>query len=271
MMDKIKYTQEVIKVASEFRVLNSHTTLDAPDTVYYIRQRFKELRAEGIECEVRYPTYKGERTSFWKICLEKRLLPTRQLRFCCKVLKETGTPNQVALLGVREAESNGRKGRGDFGLLATRKEDAIYKSAQHTKAMIAFDQDGTHTFECEIIKNAKANNNVVSLPIYKLTNTDIWDYVNENNLTVNPLYNKGYLRVGCVGCPMAGKHRNKELADFPQYRENLLKLCDRIVEANKQRGGFRKFETGKDFFDWWLEIDPNQITFDDILGGTENE
>lgn len=297
--DKIRYSKEVIKVASElsqtyyhkpvvvcysggkdsdvlldivkntlkpseYKVLNSHTTLDAPETVYYIRRKFEELRAEGIECEVSYPYYKGERTSFWKLCREKQMLPTRMVRYCCSVLKETSTPNQIALLGVREAESVNRRGRDDFGVRARRRSESVYKSAQHTKAMIAFDKDGTHSFECEIIKNAKKNNDIVSLPVYKFSNREVWEYIEIHNLDVNPLYKKGYDRVGCIGCPLA-RNRKKEFADYPKYRENFIKCADRLVEDRKKANKFNSFEDGLAMFLWWIEENPNQMTIDDFL------
>ena len=163
----------------EFVVINAHTTLDAPETVYHIRNKFKELKERGFNCEIKYPYYKGERTSFWKIALQHDILPTRWIRYCCKTLKEVSTPEQIAVLGVRSSESKGREGRGDFGILGKKKEDAIYKSAQHTNAMIDFDQDPNNesSFECEIIKSAKANKNLNCLPIYQFNEYDIWAYI----------------------------------------------------------------------------------------------
>lgn len=248
---------------NDFRVLNSHTTLDAPETVYYIREKFAQLRAAGIDCEISYPMYKGKRTSFWRICQHKKMLPTRITRFCCAILKEVSTPKQIAVVGVRESESKNREGRGEFGLRADRN---TVKSAQHVNAMIEFDQDQNNhsSFECEIIKGAKKNKAMVSNPIYKFTERDIWDYIHENKMKVNPLYAKGYKRVGCVGCPMAGKNRKKEFAEYPAYKTNFIKLCDYILNHDsniniKDKYGFRN---GEDFFRWWLEEDHKQIRMD---------
>ena len=52
---------------NEFEVLNSHTTVDAPDTVYHIRNVFKKLEAEGIKTTVHYPTENAKRTSMWRL------------------------------------------------------------------------------------------------------------------------------------------------------------------------------------------------------------
>lgn len=253
---------------SDFIVLNSHTTLDAPDTVYYIRRKFEALRAEGIEATVKYPMYKGQKDSFWKLCERKKMLPTRITRFCCAQLKEVSTPHQIACVGVRASESKNREGRGEFGLLADRN---TAKSAQHVKAMIAFDkaEDNESTFECEIIKGAKKNKSMVCNPVYLWTEADVWDYIKAQGLEVNPLYSKGYKRVGCVGCPMASRGRYKEFADFPKYKLNLIRLCDRIL-AN---GGApsKNFANGEDFFRWWLEEDWKQLRFEDLAGVERRE
>lgn len=242
-----------------FRVLHSHTTLDAPDTVYYIREKFKQLSAVGINCEISYPMYKGKRTSFWRICQQKKMLPTRIMRFCCRILKEVNTPKQIAVVGVRESESKNREGRGEFGLRADR---STVKSAQHVNAMIEFDQDenNTSSFECKIIKGAKKNKAVVCNPIYKLTDSDIWLYIKNEKIKINPLYSKGYKRVGCVGCPMAGKHRKKEFVDNPAYKINFIRLCDYILSHDNKIE--YDFLNGEDYFRWWLEEDYKQIRMD---------
>lgn len=95
----------------EFEILNSHTTVDAPETVYYIRQRFKEWSEQGIKCEVRLPRDKdGHCISMWKMIENEGCPPTRLLRYCCRQLKEAGTPNRICAVGVRASESSNRGG-----------------------------------------------------------------------------------------------------------------------------------------------------------------
>lgn len=57
---------------SQFEVLNSHTTVDAPETVYHIRAVFKDLEDQGIKTTVKMPMFKGERTSMWKLIEQKK-------------------------------------------------------------------------------------------------------------------------------------------------------------------------------------------------------
>ena len=67
-----------------YEVQHSHTTADAPETVRYVRQQMHELELAGVKCYVNMPTYKGERTSMWKLIGDNGL-PTRLRRFCCAV------------------------------------------------------------------------------------------------------------------------------------------------------------------------------------------
>lgn len=101
----------------DFEVLNSHTTVDAPETVYHIRDTIKRLKDKGIKAEIDYHIKEdGTPQTMWKMIVEKQTPPTRLMRYCCAELKETSTPNRLALLGVREAESIKRRNRDIFGV-----------------------------------------------------------------------------------------------------------------------------------------------------------
>ena len=119
---------------SDFEVLNSHTTVDAPETVYYIRDKFKELNEMGIKTTIHYPHYEdGSFKSMWNLIEKKQMPPTRLLRYCCQELKETSTPNRFIATGVREAESAGRKGRDVFATRGRTKSEAYYYYYSHVK------------------------------------------------------------------------------------------------------------------------------------------
>lgn len=46
-----------------FEVNHSHTTVDAPQTVYHVRNKFKELEERGVNCRIHMPVYKGKRVT----------------------------------------------------------------------------------------------------------------------------------------------------------------------------------------------------------------
>lgn len=93
-----------------FEVHNSHTTADAPQTVYHIREVFRGLELGGIKCKIDYHIQEdGSRITLWNLIPKKLIPPTRIARYCCSNLKETGCANRMIATGVRWAESKKEK------------------------------------------------------------------------------------------------------------------------------------------------------------------
>ena len=91
---------------TDFEVVNSHTSVDAPETVYHIREVFAECEEKGIKATVHIPRDKdGKQITMWNLIPKKKMPPTRIVRYCCQELKETSTPNRMTCVGVRKDES----------------------------------------------------------------------------------------------------------------------------------------------------------------------
>lgn len=225
-----------------FEVHNSHTTADAPQTVRHIREVFHKLENEGIKCEIEYPTYKGKPTSMWKLIPEKKIPPTRRVRYCCQILKETGCNNRYIATGVRWAESTKRKERTQFEKIGKTKKDKVNFSDE---VMLMNDNDEKR----RMTELCMQKNKMVVNPIIDWRDSDIWEYIRSEKLRVCELYNIGYNRVGCIGCPIAGKNRWKEFADFPEYKKLYIHAFDRMVKINHKHS----WQTGEQVFRWWME------------------
>lgn len=119
---------------SDFEVMNSHTTVDAPETVYYIRKRFKELEKMGVKTVIQYPRDKnGKFLSMWRMIDEIGMPPTRLQRYCCRELKEVSTPHRFIAVGVRKDESSIRKNREVFAVQGKTKQDALFQTFDKVK------------------------------------------------------------------------------------------------------------------------------------------
>ena len=106
-----------------FEVHNSHTTADAPQTVYHIREVFRELELQDIKCTIDYHVNPdGSRTTMWNLIPQNLMPPTRLMRYCCSELKETGCANRMIATGVRWDESTNRKSRESFEVLEKNKK-----------------------------------------------------------------------------------------------------------------------------------------------------
>lgn len=65
--DSSVLTHIAMKAGCPFDVVHNHTTVDAPETVYFIREKFKKLRAAGIKAEVIMP-----RETMWQLIIRKK-------------------------------------------------------------------------------------------------------------------------------------------------------------------------------------------------------
>ena len=253
-----------------FEVLNSHTTVDAPETVYYIRDKFKELEKMGVKATVQYPHYPdGRYKSMWSLIEDKEIPPTRFARYCCAELKETSTPNRFIAVGVREAESIGRRGREAFATRGLRKEEAYYYYYSHVKEVFEddverrksdnVDANEVGVYDCSFIAKAKKNDDLICNPIYKWTDSEVWQFIENRGMPHNPLYDKGFLRVGCIGCPLAG-NQVTVLEKYPKYKQNYINAFDRMLKKRRAKGkddvtgkeGLHKWTDGEAVYRWWI-------------------
>lgn len=228
-----------------FEVHNSHTTADAPQTVRHIRNVFKSLKEKGIKCEIEMPKYKGKHITMWKLIPLKLMPPTRQVRYCCQVLKETGCANRYIATGVRWAESRQRKEREEFEKIGATKAT----KEKFTSVMLMNDNDANRRMN----ELCMQKNKMVVNPIIDWKDSDIWEFVNSEHIETCDLYKCGYDRVGCIGCPMAGKKRYKEFADFPKYRQSYIRAFERMLDARKEKGLETQWKTGEDVLRWWMD------------------
>ena len=222
----------------DFEIVNSHTTADAPETVYYIRRRFAEWEGKGVRCRIEHPTYKGKRTSMWDLIPQNHMPPIRTIRYCCAVLKETSGKGRMIATGVRWEESIKRRNRGIYEALT---------SSGKGKIILMNDND-----DRQLLESCTRQNKRVVNPIIDWEETEVWDYLRDVDCNGNPLYQCGFKRVGCIGCPMAGgRTQIHEFSMYPKYRQMYVHAFDRMIEVRKSRGKEAKWESGEDVMDWW--------------------
>ena len=183
------------------------TTLDAPENVRFIKEHYPMV-------EIVHP----ERT-FLQICRHHKMLPTQWTRFCCKELKESTNEHAVTLTGVRKSESARRSKRKEVFLQTRRRHPEFVEGT--------FDQFTRYqetTVEC-----LKGKDKLTVNPILEWSESEVWQFIHQENLPVNPLYTKGYKRVGCLFCPMSNiKNIRREAHDYPKYYQAILRLIHRI-------------------------------------------
>lgn len=213
----------------KFDAHNNHTTVDPPELVYFIRENYPDVIVEKPEL------------SMWQLIVKKRMPPTRMVRYCCDVLKEGSGIGRIVVTGVRWAESSKRKNRDVIEIIASRKKDKIKLNSDN-------DED-RRMFETCITKSKRIVN-----PIIDWEDADVWSYIKSRGIKYCKLYNEGFERLGCVGCPMAGQTgRERDFKRWPTYRRAYLRAFQKMIDSRIADGLKTNWKTGQEAFDWWME------------------
>ena len=245
------------KAGIPYEALHSLTTADAPETVRHVRATFRRLELQGVPCTIdTHKTPDGRNVTMWNLIPRKLMPPTRLTRYCCTALKEGGGKGQFIATGVRWAESVKRRKRGML--------EVQHKNINKRLTLMNDNDESRMAFENCQLKGKRVVN-----PIVGWQEADIWDYVSAEHICMNPLYECGWKRVGCIGCPMAGKHRITEFARYPKIKAAYVRAFDRMLAERKKRGLPSDWQTGDDVMHWWMEdgVLPGQM----VLEGMEEE
>ena len=227
-----KDSDVILQLAKEsgvpFRVTHNLTTADPPDNVYYIRRVFAALREEGIDCRINVP-----RRSLWRIMRETLVIPSRIMRVCCSELKERRMPDAPYIVtGVRWAESAGRRAKSGIAMVYTARERGVEEKAAAAGLLTTDDASSRRLFEQCQLRGVRVLN-----PIIDWSDEDVWSYLHSRGIEGNPLYKEGWTRIGCVGCPLAGRRaREIAFARYPKLYKAWRDAIAYVIERRKEMG-----------------------------------
>jgi phosphoadenosine phosphosulfate reductase len=157
--------------------------------------------------------------TMWKLLSRKTMPPTRIARYCCRVLKEGRGENRLILTGIRWEESVKRRKR------------QVYEKSSVNKTMVFLH------------------------PIIDWTSLEVWEFIKGRGLPYCSLYDEGFRRIGCIGCPMAGtKGMNEEFARWPKYKDAYLRGFKKMLEYRKLKGVKNSDQTPEEVMDWWIYV-----------------
>lgn len=151
--------------------------------------------------------------------------PTRIARWCCETYKEGHGADRIKVAGIRAAESPRRAAL--WGVFTRSRHDS--------GAMLC--------------------------PIVDWSTADVWEYLRLHSVPHSPLYDEGWTRLGCVGCPMAGpRTQAREFSRWPKmeraWQAAFRAFWARWHNVPRQRGGPRWFDAAgmqswEDLWAWW--------------------
>lgn len=251
-----------VKYDATYRV----TSVDPPELVRFIKNQHPDVIRE-------VPKDKdGKPITMWNLIPRKLMPPTRIVRYCCSELKESGGDGRMTVTGVRWAESINRKNNHGVVTIPAKSSQRTYGDSPDFRAtkggvILVNDNDDSRRMVEQCYKRHKTTLN----PIVEWTDAQVWEFIKSNGIPVCELYEEGWHRLGCIGCPLARKKgREKEFRRWPKYKQHYLKAFERMLEARGKRPDKPKWITGgriienataQDVFNWWMEYDvlPGQI------------
>lgn len=216
------------------------TSVDPPEVIRFVKRNYPEV-------ELIKP-----KKSIFQIAVEKQILPTMRVRWCCAEYKETAGAGKVTLIGIRRAESSRRAKRneveisnkkfsGDLdGLDEYRQEQKAKRARRKSKeqGVNITNADEEQTLGC-----IHGKESLLISPIIHWTEKDVREFLNDVVRVPHcSLYDEGWHRIGCIGCPMSSqKQKMLENARYPHVKRGWI----RAIKAIRSGAGF------KEEYTWW--------------------
>ena len=211
------------------------TSVDPPEVIRFVKQSYPEV-------DLIKP-----KKSIYQHAIEKQILPTMRVRWCCAEYKENAGAGRVTLIGIRHQESSRRAKRNEVEI-SNRKFsgtlEGLDEYRQELKAKRArrkSKKDGvniTNADQEQTLGCISGKESILISPIIHWTEQDVWEFLNKvMEVPHCPLYDEGWHRIGCIGCPMSSaKQKQIENIRYPHVKRNWIKAIKSI------RGGQNSFQ-----------------------------
>lgn len=206
------------------------TTIDPPELVQFIKTVYPDVifdysRFASGEPRGHLLTSRAVKVKGWPQAGGKRS------RWCCSEYKEYGGEGRTSVVGVRIEESERRK------------------STWTSCFMPRLNKDGKETGK-------------ILMPIRLWTEKDVWAFIQWRGVSYCELYDEGFDRLGCVGCPeLTPDQRETQFARWPAIEHQWSEMFRRrwelkagtIDKNGKEWWGSRNFYSWEQLYQWWRE------------------
>lgn len=208
----------------------SITSVDPPELVKFIKTEYPEVKLE-------FPRYAdGTVATMWNLIPKRKIPPTRLARYCCQYLKEHGGEGRDKITGVRWAESNRRR--------TNRSGLEVDTGAKNRERLDPDNADEDMARYCMQSKGFILN------PIIDWDDEDVWEFIRRYKVPYCKLYDEGFKRLGCIGCPM-NTHAAEELEKYPKIKQAYLRAFDKMLKTYTKPP---KWQNAAEVYKWWIGI-----------------
>lgn len=220
----------------------SLTSVDPPEVIRFVRRYYPEV-------ELIKP-----KASIYQLAVEKQILPTMRVRWCCAEYKEIAGAGKVTLIGIRKSESARRKKRNEVEISSRKysgtleglddyRAKQLAKRRRKTTPHSTGEVNITNATEEQTVGCIHGKESLLINPIIHWTERDVWKFLTEVVRVPHcELYDQGFRRIGCIGCPMSNpRQKAVENVRWPHVRRNWIKA----IMAIRNRGVLQGTATRK--------------------------
>ena len=228
------------------------TSVDPPEVIRFVRKHYPEV------------VLIKPKTSIYNLAVEKQILPSMKVRWCCSEYKEAAGAGKVTLIGIRHQESSRRAKRKEVEISSRKYSGTLEGLEEYRQKVTAMQspnkkrsnrrgKTAPHEEEDVNITNAteertlgciSGKESLLISPIIHWTERDVWEFL--TNVVRVPhceLYDQGFRRIGCIGCPMSNfRQKIIENQRWPHVKRNWIKA----IMAIRHGGVFQGIHTRAD-------------------------
>ena len=224
------------------------SSVDPPELVRFIKDKHPDVIFE-------YPRDKdGKVITMWNLIPQKSMPPTRIVRYCCAYLKENGGKGRLKVTGVRWAESTRRKKSHSEVTFADKKAIKTIEQELSDEDFLSTPQGGVvlrldNRDNARIVEMCYRTHTTLVNPIIDWDDAEVWEFIKEYNVPYCSLYDEGFKRLGCIGCPMGSvQQREHEFERWPKYKNLYLMAFQQMID--KWGGRYADEERSRNPDDW---------------------
>ena len=196
----------------------SPTSIDPAENIRFIRKNYPEVEFTKIDKSI-FDVFRG-----------MKVLPSMKIRWCCAYFKEKGGEGKVVCTGVRKAESVRRSKRNEIEVSGHKfsghmDEFEDWQEKRIRKKVKNLNQDQFSDAKQTEVRCINGKDKILLNPILEWSEDDVWEFLNKVvEVPHCELYDEGYTRIGCIGCPMATtKNQIKQYKRWPHVKEKWIR------------------------------------------------
>lgn len=225
--------QSGVKFDSHYSI----TTVDPPELTRFIKEHHADVERHAPDMNM------------WDLIAKKKMPPTRIVRYCCAELKEEGGNGRFVITGVRWAESARRKNTRKSVEFDTYGSQAKKAKANREKFNLMNDNDEKR----RMLENCIVKGKHILNPIVNWEDYEVWEFINHFKIPYCKLYDEGFKRLGCIGCPNSGTvGMERDFKKWPHVRKLYVRAFEKMIIERKKAGLKCDWKTGEDVMRWWL-------------------